>query len=438
MTPTYVRGLLCTVNDGITSSNLDFMTHRAWDGYLCYNKQSDYSIINKLNNFSYEIIGCLSDSAVRDKEILIHGEIYGNFIPIIDKIISSNTVNELKSNIQELYRLDGSYCMVVRGKLGTICCRDPLGCKPLYIGKKDNSISISTQKSILLDSNFQVEDFIPGTAMILENDTLINSRNLSDPKNYSNYDADILLNLLRTSISSRIGSKKNIGISFSGGIDSSILIAIANEFTEIKAFNVRMKDSHDFENAKKLANLLGIDLIEIEPNKDNIPDDIPNIISLAEITRPMDVSIALGFYYVAKTAKEHNTSTLFVGQLADELFGGYARYIRTLSEESPQFVTDMMNSDVHQAYTKNFERDEKITSPFVDLFVPYASLPIVNFALNCPIEYKIDVANDVRKLILRSVAKKLKLPDEIIYQTKKAIHFSSGIDKVVKKALKNN
>ena len=143
-------------------------------------------------------------------------------------------------------------------------------------------------------------------------------------------------------------------------------------------------------------------------------------------------------YYVAKTAKEHNTSTLFVGQLADELFGGYARYIRTLSEESPKFVADMMNSDVHNAYTKNFERDEKITSPFVDLFVPYASLPIVNFALNCPIEYKIDVANDIRKLILRSVAKKLKLPEEIIYQTKKAIHFSSGIDKVVKKALKNN
>ena len=54
MTPTYVRGLLCTVNDGITSSNLDFMVHRAWDGYLCYNKQSDYSIINKLNNFSYD------------------------------------------------------------------------------------------------------------------------------------------------------------------------------------------------------------------------------------------------------------------------------------------------------------------------------------------------------------------------------------------------
>ena len=51
---------------------------------------------------------------------------------------------------------------------------------------------------------------------------------------------------------------------------------------------------------------------------------------------------------------------------------------------------------------------------------------------------KIDIENNIRKVILRSVAKKLKLPDEIINQTKKAIHFSSGIDKVVKKALKNN
>ena len=368
---------------------------------------------------------------------MIHGEIYGNYSSVLDNIINSDSVETLTSNIHELYKLDGSYCMVVQGKLGTICLRDPLGCKPLYLGKNNNSISVSTQKSILVNSNFTVEDFIPGTAMILENELMIDARNLS-PTSYSQYDADTLLTLLKNSIASRIGNKKTIGVSFSGGIDSSILISIANEFTEIKAFNVRMKDSHDFENAKKLANLLGIDLIEIEPKIEHIPEDIPNITSIAEITRPMDVSIALGFYYVAKTAKEHDVSTLFVGQLADELFGGYARYIRTLSEESPQFVTDMMNSDVHQAYTKNFERDEKITSPFVDLFVPYASIPLVDFALSCPIESKIDPVNEIRKVILRSVAKKLELPDEIIYQTKKAIHFSSGIDKVVKRALKNN
>ncbi len=125
-----------------------------------------------------------------------------------------------------------------------------------YYGKVGSNIP--TQKSILINSNFQVEDFIPGTALILDSGKIINVRNLSTT-NYSQYDADTLLNLLKNSISSRIGNKNTIGVSFSGGIDSSILISIANEFTEIKAFNVRMKDSHDFENAKKLANLLGID-----------------------------------------------------------------------------------------------------------------------------------------------------------------------------------
>ena len=438
MNPTYVRGILCTRGNFLSNSSLDFMDHRAWSGYLCYNGESNYTINSKLSSLSYDIIGCLGDTTVNDRDVLIHGEIYGDYKHIIEQIINSTTVSNLKSLLEKLFTFDGSYCMVIRGKLGTICCRDPLGTKPLYIGTKDDSISISTQKTILLLSDYVVEDFIPGTAIILEKNIRINSRNLSNLDALYNYNADTLLTLLKKSISSRIGDRKKIGVSFSGGIDSSILISIANEFTDIKAFNVRMKDSHDFANATKLANLLGIDLVEIEPKKDSIPDDIPNIVSLAEITRPMDVSIALGFYYVAKTARKNNVSTLFVGQLADELFGGYARYIRSITEESPEYVTNMMNSDVHLAYTKNFERDEKITSPFVDLFVPYSSVPIVNFALNCPIDYKIDIENNIRKVILRSVAKKLNLPDEIINQTKKAIHFSSGIDKVVKKALKNN
>ena len=438
MNPTYVRGILCTSGNFLSNSNLDFMDHRAWSGYLCYNGGSNYTINSKLSNLSYDIIGCLGDTNVNDRDVLIHGEIYGDYKHIIEQIINSTTVSNLKSLLEKLFTFDGSYCMVIRGKLGTICCRDPLGTKPLYIGTKDDSISVSTQKTILLLSDYVVEDFIPGTAIILEKNVRINSRNLSNLDALYNYNADTLLTLLKKSISSRIGDRKKIGISFSGGIDSSILISIANEFTDIKAFNVRMKDSHDFANATKLANLLGIDLVEIEPKKDSIPEDIPNIVSLAEITRPMDVSIALGFYYVAKTARKNNVSTLFVGQLADELFGGYARYIRSITEESPKYVTNMMNSDVHLAYTKNFERDEKITSPFVDLFVPYSSVQLVNFALNCPIDSKIDIENNIRKVILRSVAKKLKLPDEIINQTKKAIHFSSGIDKVVKKALKNN
>ena len=213
MNPTYVRGLLCNTNGGLNDSNLDSMNHRAWSGYLSCD-DSSYSIDEKLTSFSSNIIGCLSIPTVNDTNVLIHGEIYGDYSSILDNIINSDNVETLTSNIHELYKLDGSYCMVVHGKLGTICLRDPLGCKPLYIGKNNNSISVSTQKSILVNSNFNVEDFIPGTAMILENELTIDGRNLS-PTSYSQYDADPLLTLLKNSITSRIGNKKTIGVSFS-------------------------------------------------------------------------------------------------------------------------------------------------------------------------------------------------------------------------------
>ena len=57
MNPTYVRGLLCNKNGGLNDSNLDFMNHRAWSGYLSCD-DSSYSIDEKLTSFSSNIIGC--------------------------------------------------------------------------------------------------------------------------------------------------------------------------------------------------------------------------------------------------------------------------------------------------------------------------------------------------------------------------------------------
>ena len=134
MNPTYVRGILCTRGNFLSNSSLDFMDHRAWSGYLCYNGESNYTINSKLSSLSYDIIGCLGDTTVNDRDVLIHGEIYGDYKHIIEQIINSTTVSNLKSLLEKLFTFDGSYCMVIRGKLGTICCRDPLGTKPLYIG----------------------------------------------------------------------------------------------------------------------------------------------------------------------------------------------------------------------------------------------------------------------------------------------------------------
>ena len=181
-----------------------------------------------------------------------------------------------------------------------------------------------------------------------------------------------------------------------------------------------------------------MDLIEVEPTQAEIIDAMPKIQNIAEVTRPLDISIGLGFYFVAQAAKIHGFQDLFVGQLADELFGGYARYLRTFKENGQESVIQMMRNDVYNAYALNFERDEKVTSPFVDLHVPYASIGVVKYGLSCPLSLKIDHSKQIRKIILKHIGKKLNLPALIfLHQSKKAIHFSSGIDKIVKNYLKH-
>ena len=71
----------------------------------------------------------------------------------------------------------------------------------------------------------------------------------------------------------------------------------------------------------------------------------------------------------------------------------------------------------------------------MDLHLPYASFDVVGFAINCPSTLKFDCSKEIRKKILRDAGSNLGLPHEILSQQKKAIHFSSGIDKIVKKNL---
>ena len=437
----HVRGFFCTnlPSSTIHINSLNYLSHRSWNGYLYFNR-SDTSINSSLNlpASNFEIIGCLGNNPVtNNSKIILHGEIYGNFKPILKNIQNSKSLSNLLIHLNELYKLDGAYCIVIPTVLGTLICRDPIGMKPLYFGQYNNNIVISSQKKLIMDICV-TKSFLPGSAFLLEKNLfLIPSKSYFISSPFNDFNGDELISLLKSSLINRIGSKKKISISFSGGIDSSILVALASQLSNVSAINVRMKNSYDYYNARKLSKLLGLDLIEVEPTQAEIIDAMPKIQNIAEVTRPLDISIGLGFYFVAQAAKIHGFQDLFVGQLADELFGGYARYLRTFKENGQESVIQMMRNDVYNAYALNFERDEKVTSPFVDLHVPYASIGVVKYGLSCPLSLKIDHSKQIRKIILKHIGKKLNLPADILNQSKKAIHFSSGIDKIVKNYLKH-
>jgi len=89
-------------------------------------------------------------------------------------------------------------------------------------------------------------------------------------------------------------------------------------------------------------------------------------------------------------------------------------------------------------YEANLERDFKICNHFnIELRLPFATHSMAKFAINLPLELKIERTNNtLRKLILRRVARDLGLPEPIVDRPKRAIQYTTGINKAIKKIAK--
>jgi asparagine synthase (glutamine-hydrolysing) len=165
-----------------------------------------------------------------------------------------------------------------------------------------------------------------------------------------NYDLDFIENNLKNSIQTKLGSAKNLTISLSGGIDSTLVLGLIRKTLpdlKINAISIKFSDSTDETLiAKKIA-----DFFETEHEIINIENyllDLPAAISI--IGMPFwDIH----WYYIAKNAKG-KSNFLASGDGGDELFGGYTfRYSKFLSLIKPSSSP----LDKIKAYLSCHERD---------------------------------------------------------------------------------
>ncbi|MCP4712962.1 MAG: asparagine synthase (glutamine-hydrolyzing) [Planctomycetes bacterium] len=132
---------------------------------------------------------------------------------------------------------------------------------------------------------------------------------------------------LRQSVQRRLESSDlEVGIFLSGGIDSSLITAIAAEYQDrLKTFTVSFAGSYNEAPLAQLtADKFGTDHTEIAINYDSLNDDLETI--LGNYGEPFADSSAVPSYYVSQAAKKHLT-VILNGDGADELFGGYRRYV---------------------------------------------------------------------------------------------------------------
>lgn len=418
-----------------------------------------------------------------------HCELIANLIYYYYKL----TDNLLVAVNTTISIIDGDYAIVAYDGENLAITRDEVGVMPLFCGfNKENGVKgFSQDKKTLWKLGVKDEDIYdlkPGDILynwgLFENKESILNKSLEmdliDYKekyliydNYLNlkesYDVykDLIFTNLIESVYKRINSLDKVGLIFSGGVDSSILAIILKEIaaqreelikqenllnegndefkgSEIKPLNIKLfavglENSQDINFSKKIANDLDLELEEIIINEDIIKRYVGNVLTAIEDANVMKIGVGMTMFIASKFMAEEGYNVAISGQGADELFGGYNRYLKHFEDNTlsdAYFALDSeIRHDIENMYHVNLERDYAVTNVNgVELRVPFLDKKLVTLALDCPANYKIKDSEDIlRKHILRDVARDFDLPDYVCDRPKKAAQYGSGINKILKK-----
>ncbi len=218
--------------------------------------------------------------------------------------------------------------------------------------------------------------------------------------------------------------QQNSALAFSGGLDSSVIAYLMKDLTPT-LYTVGLKNSRDVKNAVEVSKVLGLRVEIIEFTENDILEGVKFLKKIDESMSPVEISFELPLYFVLKKSKE---KVVYCGQGADELFGGYRKYL-----ENPE----KMSGDLEKLLDVGLKREVTIAKRLgKKLEYPYLNSEITGLSKEMPLECKI--RGDIRKWILRMAAEIIGVPEIITRREKKAAQYGSGVWKEMKRMAKRN
>ncbi len=350
-----------------------------------------------------------------------------------------------KPSLQTLIeQADGDYSFLMVKDGWVAGARDPIGVQPLYFGENRDIAAFATNRKALWKLGIETPtSFPPGNLAFVNKEGFkfkpVKTLTFKEPKPITIDDAaKTIQSLLEQSIQRRVHGLKEVSVAFSGGLDSSLVAFLANKSgVKVNLFHVSLENQSESEDAIEAAEALNLPL-QVDLFKDSdVETVLPKVVELIEEPDPVKASIGVPFYWVAEKAAEAGFKVMLAGQGADELFGGYQRYVKEYCSKGEK-VSKTMFSDVLGLYESNLERDLKITGFFdVELRLPFGAFDLAEYALTLPLDCKFEQKPDtLRKLVLRRVALNAGVPKSISDKPKKAVQYSTGINDAVKRIAK--
>ena len=381
--------------------------------------------------YNFKTITNLLSKVGVQKEILSDAEALLYLIDCYNK-------DDLIKAIQMATRLaDGDYAFAVWDGENLALARDPLGVKPLFYAQNDDLKGFASSKQSLKEVGFdEIETLKPEHILFNWNDIAP-----AQPIYEKVFEGDVakIDKMLKLSVSKRIDGLSEVGVIFSGGLDSSYIALLLKEISEniplkITLYAVGAEGSKDVEAAIYASKFLNLELKICEVTEDMLREALPEVVRAIGDDNLMKVGVGLTTYLATKMVAEDGLKVAFSGQGADELFGGYKRYLQSFVDGTLNYD---LRVDMSNMYHVNLERDDACSMlNAVELRLPFLDKNLVELVLNIPDNKKIvSMHDDMRKSILRKLAFEEGLDYEIAYRPKKAAQYGTGIDKILRKKI---
>lgn len=374
--------------------------------------------------------------------VVCNGELYG-FRPIKKELeadgytFASDSDCEIilplyyKYGLDMFRRLDAEFAMVLYDsrRKWLIAARDPIGIRPLFYGYSESGhIAFASEAKNLVGLVKKVLPFPIGSYYC--NGKFVRYCDIADTPAYSDDDLPTIFTNIReklvAGVEKRLDADTPVGFLLSGGLDSSLVCAIAAKKLgkPIRTFAIGMDtDAIDLKYARQVADYLHADHTEVIIDRDTVIRSLEEVVAMLGTWDITTVRASVGMYLVCKYIHEHtDIRVLLTGEISDELFGykytDFAPSAAAFQAESQKRVRELYMYDVLRA-------DRSISVNSLEARVPFGDLDFVRYVMAIDPAKKLNTYNK-GKYLLRKAFEGDWLPESILWREKAAFSDAVG------------